>query len=160
MAPEKKIVFLHRLENGDNMYSLEYDHLFFLCNLFDETEKGTLIVQLIGIEKMKGMVEINLFDTKKMWLKKGGAISVQRIKVDGQDVFITFENIPFGEYAFICYHDVNGNDKMDKNMFGIPKEPYALSQEPRSKMRKPKFKEMKFMFNEKESIRKSKFRVF
>lgn len=32
-----------------------------------------------------------------------------------------------GEYSFAIYHDINENEKLDSNIFGIPKEPYGFS---------------------------------
>ncbi|WP_372793064.1 DUF2141 domain-containing protein [Lutibacter sp.] len=40
---------------------------------------------------------------------------------------IVFEKIPKGEYAIICYHDENENNKMDFDVNGMPKESYGTS---------------------------------
>ena len=121
---------------------------------------STLKVQIKGIEKVRGIVEVTLFNSRKKWLKKGGAYLLKRVEVDGKDVEVVFEGLPFGEYAFVSYHDVNSNEKFDKSMLGFPKEPFALSQKPRTKMRKPRYNEMKFTITEEECIRESRFRVF
>jgi uncharacterized protein (DUF2141 family) len=57
--------------------------------------------------------------------------------------------IPYGEYAIALYHDINNNGKLDKNMFGIPKEPYAFSQNFKPSMSAPDFDDCKFTFSEK-----------
>ena len=49
-----------------------------------------------------------------------------------------------GDYAIAVYHDQNGNGKMDKRMFGIPKEPYGFSNNIKPVMSAPKFSECRF----------------
>jgi uncharacterized protein (DUF2141 family) len=44
----------------------------------------------------------------------------------------------------VCFHDENGNGKLDKNVVGIPKEGYGASNNPARKMRPPTFEEAKF----------------
>ena len=45
------------------------------------------------------------------------------------------------------YHDVNGNGVMDKNLIGIPKEPYAFSNNVNAKWSEPSFEEAQFTFD-------------
>lgn len=46
--------------------------------------------------------------------------------VDGKSTVI-FENLEAGEYAIICYHDKNDNDKMDFQSNGMPLEDFGAS---------------------------------
>ncbi len=36
-----------------------------------------------------------------------------------------------GRYAAVVFQDVNGNGRLDRNMIGYPREPYAISNTPR-----------------------------
>ena len=49
-----------------------------------------------------------------------------------------------GEYAVSCYHDRNGNGKLDKNTIGIPVEPYGFSNDARGSFGPPKYKKARF----------------
>ena len=49
-----------------------------------------------------------------------------------------------GTYAIAIYHDTNGNGQLDKNMVGIPQEPYGFSRNPRAKWKAPTFTETAF----------------
>ena len=40
---------------------------------------------------------------------------------------MVFENLPFGNYAIIVFHDENGNGEPDHNLFRIPQEPLGFS---------------------------------
>jgi len=40
---------------------------------------------------------------------------------------VTFNGLDAGEYAVMVFHDVNGNDKLDTNLLGMPSEPWGAS---------------------------------
>lgn len=58
----------------------------------------------------------------------------------------TFENIPYGEYAFAAYHDENDNHRLDLNVIGIPKEGIAISNDAKGFIM-PRFKDAKVLLN-------------
>ena len=52
---------------------------------------------------------------------------------------VVFDDIPFGKYAFVVYHDENGNRKLDLGFMRIPKEPYGFSNNPSTTFGPPNF---------------------
>lgn len=52
--------------------------------------------------------------------------------------------LPPGKYAVSCFHDVNGNGKLDTNLVGIPSEPYGFSNNARPRFRPPYWSEASF----------------
>ena len=58
----------------------------------------------------------------------------------------TFE-IPAGTYAVGYYVDVNENEKLDTNFFGIPKEEYGFSNNVRGKFGPPTFESASFILD-------------
>lgn len=55
---------------------------------------------------------------------------------------LAVEGLPPGQYVIAGFHDVNGNGKLDKNMMGVPTEPYGFSKEPASKWSRPAWNEV------------------
>ncbi len=53
-------------------------------------------------------------------------------------------SIPTGSYALAVFEDINKNKKLDKNLTGIPIEPYVFSNNAGSKWRKPIFQDASF----------------
>ena len=53
--------------------------------------------------------------------------------------------LPRGEYAISLFVDSNGNKKLDKNFFGIPKEQYGFSNNVMGRMSPPTFDQAKFL---------------
>jgi uncharacterized protein (DUF2141 family) len=60
---------------------------------------------------------------------------------------LSCDKLPFGQYAVAVYHDLNNNNKMDKNALGIPTEPYAFSNNVGVKWRSPKFADAVFVLS-------------
>jgi uncharacterized protein (DUF2141 family) len=57
-------------------------------------------------------------------------------------------DIPYGEYAVAVSHDLNGNGKLDKNLFGYPSEPFGFSNNFKPKLSSPDFSDCKFSFTQ------------
>lgn len=54
-------------------------------------------------------------------------------------VTLSFDALPPGDYAVRIYHDENGNGRMDRNAFGLPREGYGFSREARALLGVPSF---------------------
>ena len=115
-------------------------------------ESGTLIIRVDNIEQTGGFIWIGMYDSEDTYMVKEKAI------VKGIDVTktgkISFEldTLSYGRYALALFHDVNGNGELDRNLIGIPSEPYAFSQKPKSKWRLPRFREIAFEFTKDKQV--------
>ncbi len=118
--------------------------------LDDIKDAGNLTVTVSGFKNDKGQLRIALFNSEETYSDKGEPIkpfinSYATIK-DKKATWV-FENIPLGEYAIKCYHDENGNNKMDKNFLGIPEESYGFSNNAKGSLGMPDYEKAKFIFN-------------
>ena len=52
--------------------------------------------------------------------------------------------LPSGWYAVAIYQDKNGNGKLDRNVFGMPLEPYGFSNNAHGVMGPPSFGDARF----------------
>jgi uncharacterized protein (DUF2141 family) len=96
---------------------------------------GTLELSIENVTEAKGTLFIGVYrvapeDTASKegtaWMKK--SIGGRKVEVKEAGTVVTkFNELPDGEYAISMYWDQNGNGQMDKNMVGIPTEPYAFS---------------------------------
>jgi len=67
--------------------------------------------------------------------------------IDGKSTVI-FKDVPAGEYAIVCYHDKNNNDKMDFATNGMPLEDYGSSNNDMT-LGPPNFEKAKFVVADK-----------
>jgi len=87
-------------------------------------QKQTIKASVVNVTSNKGNVSFALYN-KTTFMKEPLQAKTAKI-VDGVSS-VTFEGITAGEYAIICYHDKNENDKMDFEPNGMPKEDYGAS---------------------------------
>ena len=84
----------------------------------------TLTVQVTGVESSEGKVVVGLcprsFDEKD-------CTAGQSVAAKAGTMRFTFRAVPSGSYAVAVYHDVNGNGRLDKQLIGVPAEPYGFS---------------------------------
>jgi len=66
----------------------------------------------------------------------------------GEATELLLPNVPAGEYAVAVFADSNGNGKLDKNFFGIPKEPVGTSLDAKGRFGPPKFADAAFNMGE------------
>jgi uncharacterized protein (DUF2141 family) len=104
---------------------------------------GTLIVKITGLHSGKGQVRIAVFNSAETWLGEHPVYS-STIKVDGQTVTWTINDVPYGDYGIAAFHDENSNGKMDRNLVGVPKEPYGFSNNLTVILRAPRWEKAKF----------------
>ncbi len=103
---------------------------------------GTLIITINGFENSKGIAKLALVDSKENY---SASEPFQGFNCKITDNLVNTEiQLPYGEYAIKVYHDENGNDKMDKRMFGIPIERYGFSNNARSAFGPPEYQEAVF----------------
>ncbi len=88
--------------------------------------QSTIVVLVEGIEKIKGTMYIALCANEEQFVEKEKPIIGQIIPIQADMVRTEF-NVPEGKYAIITFQDENSNGKLDKNIFGVPKERYGFS---------------------------------
>ena len=111
----------------------------------------TLIVTVNNIKKA-GEIHVAVYDNAQAFEadrgEKGGAapgITEGTIEmVDPGSVTYVYE-LPPGTYAIGIFHDVNLNNKMDNNFFGVPKEQYGFSNNARALFGPPDFEDAAFV---------------
>lgn len=134
--------------------------LICLCSAFtpaNELRKGVMIVEFDQLKAQNGTVEVSLYNNGTTFLEAGHASFKKRQKVVDGKVRVVFNNIPFGDYAAVSYHDINENSEIDRNFIGIPKEPVAVSRVTKKQFSIPKFHEAKIDFNQAELIVRLQF---
>ena len=103
-------------------------------------QNKTVTATVVNITSNTGKVVLALYDKTNFRLKS--IQSANAIIEEGVST-VTFKNVNEGEYAIICYHDKNGNNKMDFKQNGMPLENYGASNNNMT-FGPPKFEDAKF----------------
>jgi len=112
-----------------------------------QTFAAELNIEVTQIEVLEGNIHIGLFVESGGFPKSTGQWQGKIISADQVTITATFTDIPAGDYAIAVFQDLNNNQALDTNFFGIPKEPYGFSGG-NSTMGAPDFSEAKFSLAE------------
>jgi uncharacterized protein (DUF2141 family) len=119
---------------------------------------GTLIVRVTNIRNARGEVHIDICP-EAFFLKDNCPYSASAPARAGVTVVVA-HNLPAGRYAVQTFHDENLNHKVDRALFGIPKEGVGFSNDAPIRMSPPKWADAVFAFNGGEQAIQLKTRYF
>jgi uncharacterized protein (DUF2141 family) len=103
-----------------------------------------LTVKITGSKSTLGKMGCALFASADGFpFDKSKAIA-QVVPVDAIMTTCVFLNVVAGTYAVGVVHDLNGNEKVDKNFLGVPTESWAVSNNISHRLRAPTFEEAAF----------------
>jgi uncharacterized protein (DUF2141 family) len=99
---------------------------------------GELRATIRNVKPQQGKVMVGLYDGAAAY-KAGRRFAGQELAATGGEVVATFHNLPEGAYALTVYQDVDGDGKLNRNILGIPTEPYGFSRDAAAGMGMPPF---------------------
>jgi uncharacterized protein (DUF2141 family) len=107
----------------------------------------TVTVVIASLASNHSVVKLNFYNAADKFLQKDQQAFRMVLKPEGKtEISVPVELAP-GDWAVALTQDTNDNGKLDKNMLGIPTEPYAFSNNVRPRIAAPKFDECKFTVN-------------
>ncbi|MGG6230547.1 DUF2141 domain-containing protein [Tenacibaculum sp. SDUM215027] len=125
-------------------------HIFVIAVLFTvemvSAQSKTITATVVNVTSDKGKIKFALY-TKENFRKEPLQAKESIIK-KGKSTVI-FEKVPDGEYAIICFHDVNDNNRMDFEPNGMPLEDYGASNNNLSRFGPPQYEAAKFLVKDK-----------
>ena len=101
-----------------------------------------IIVKVEQINSAEGSINVAVFNSEKTFLKT--PFLTQSADAKTGEMIFEFEEVPNGEYTISIYHDMNENGELDKNLMGIPNEPYGVSKEGKSMFGPPSYQDALF----------------
>ncbi len=90
-----------------------------------EASGVTVTVTIPNLTNNDGAASASLY-TEGTFMK-AAPLETQSATPENKTVTLVFENVKPGEYGIITLHDMNGNNRMDFNANGMPKEDYGIS---------------------------------
>ncbi|MEO0571617.1 MAG: DUF2141 domain-containing protein [Bacteroidota bacterium] len=103
-----------------------------------------ITVQVLNVPHSKGKISVALYNKKESFLKFEEVYASASSAAKTGKTNVLLENIPDGNYAIALFYDKNGNDKLDMNWIGIPKEKVAFSNAKMKLFGPPSFQECSF----------------
>ncbi|WP_374139382.1 MULTISPECIES: DUF2141 domain-containing protein [unclassified Sphingomonas] len=101
----------------------------------------TLQIEVTGVRNAKGVVHVDI--CRQAEFLKTCPVRTNVLAVAGKTV-VTFADLAPGAYAAQVTHDENNNGKVDRALFGIPKEGVGFSNDAPIRFGPPKWKDAMF----------------
>lgn len=119
--------------------------LWVAFSIFGQQEVGQVQLSLKNIDPRRGSIRVAIYDNRTDFENQQKPVHGMVIKdLTERHAEVELPIMAFGTYAIAVYQDKNNNDRLDTNLLGIPKEPYAFSNNPVAKWSPATFEESKF----------------
>ena len=106
---------------------------------------GSLSLRLSGFHSAAGQVLVAVFRGADGFPgKPEQAVKTAVAKISDGRVRLELTDLAPGEYAVSVVHDENGNNTLDTNWVGMPKEGIGMSNNAKGRMGPPKYRDAKF----------------
>lgn len=116
-----------------------------LGSYYQDNPVNSLSLVIENLHSDAGNVHLAIYDEEEQFAKSLKPFRLKIYKAPAtRRLEVQMDSLPFGRYALAIYHDENGNGDLDKNLLGIPKEPYGFSNNPRAKWSAPTYQETSF----------------
>lgn len=103
-----------------------------------------LAVTVKNVKSNDGNISVAVYDNADGFLKFDKVFKAEAVPSQKGSTEVLLKNLPEGTYAIAAFHDENGNDELDTNMLGIPKEPLGFSKGKMKTFGPPSFEECSF----------------
>lgn len=106
-----------------------------------------LVVHIDGFRNQKGDAGVTVFKSPDGWPENNDKAFLHGGHPFSGDKTTVELQVPPGRYAVAVLHDENSNHKLDRNMFGWPKEGFGFSNNPKVNLTAPNFNTAAFQVN-------------
>ncbi len=105
-----------------------------------------LTIDCDNLRNIKGQLIVQIWDDPEHFKSQEShhMYKVVHKEIDARRMTVVIDDLPAGTYAFAVEHDENHNEKVDRTVFGVPKEGMAFSNNPHMGMRGPDWEEASF----------------
>ena len=104
---------------------------------------GPITFEISNVRNARGKILVAVCPQNK-FLKEDCAYNGEAPARPGT-VRVVVPNVPAGDYAAQAFHDENGNEDVDQNFIGIPKEGVGFSRDARIVFGPPKWRDAHFI---------------
>lgn len=101
-----------------------------------------LTLAIEPVAEAVGTIQVALYDNEANFRKQ--SVRALKLPATAGTMTVRIADLPTGDYAVMVFHDRNGNDKLDTNVMGIPKEPWGGSLGDKSVFGAPGWADVRF----------------
>lgn len=114
------------------------------CAAGNPAATSSVTVVVSRLASTEAAVKLYFYNVRESFLQPKQYAFVKVVRPGGQDRITLPVELANGDWAVAITQDTNNNDRLDKNMMGIPTEPFAFSNNVRPRLAPPDFDDCKF----------------
>lgn len=119
---------------------------------------GSITFEISNVRNARGNVLVAVCPRDK-FLKEDCAYN-GTARARAGTVTVVVPNVPAGDFAAQAFHDENGNENVDQNFIGLPKEGVGFSRDARINFGPPKWNSAHFIHQGAPSVMRIRLRYF
>jgi uncharacterized protein (DUF2141 family) len=113
----------------------------------DTSKSLTVIVE--NLKSSDAPVIVGVYGPDNKFLDTNDQLNSYKFIPHSKTLVAKISDLKYGDLAMALYQDLDNDGEIDKDVIGIPKEPYAFSNNFRPRIKKPSFTDCKFSYSEK-----------
>ncbi len=113
----------------------------------DANELSGIVIDVANLQSSRGEVYCTLYRSAKGFpTEPRNSFKQARVRVVRKKAQCRFPSVKPGRYAVAVWHDEDGDQELDSNWIGIPKEPVGASNDAEASFGPPSFDDAVFDF--------------
>jgi len=106
---------------------------------------SAITVNVSGLKSSKGTVKIALFVSPSGFpFDTSMAVRTLSVPIENCTAKAVITGVPYGTYAICLFHDEDNTGRLQRSLFGKPREGVGVSNNPVMKKRAPSYQEAQF----------------
>ena len=105
---------------------------------------ATIEARVAKLRDSHGQVICTLFTPSDSFPDRSHKGMTIAVPIANRQAMCRFENVAYGAYAMVVFHDENHDGEFNQNWLGMPKEGFGFSDNPGT-LRKPSFSDAEFI---------------
>lgn len=111
---------------------------------YSGSAQGTLRIKILDLPSSRGVVKVSLYRSREAYASRRGSFRKAVLPISGGSCEWLVDQLPYGEYAAMFYHDQNANGVLDRNRLGMPVEAFGFSNNARPRLGPPPYERVRF----------------
>lgn len=139
--------WIHRILGGGVVLGLSHLPMAGLAQAESQLNLDSqLTIQVEQLNSQQGNVCYRIFNGSQGFPSgDGNAVAQGCDPITDLDMSLTIEDLPAGTYAMAIYHDANGDEVLNRGLFGMPTEGYGFSNNAIARTGPPSYDQAMFL---------------
>jgi len=118
-----------------------------VSSIYSNTNSNSIEIEIDNLKSSKGSIRVSLYNklsAEYFPSNSDKAFKIYKFGILRKKSKFILKDVPFGEYAISIHHDEDGNNELNTNWIGMPKEGLGASNNAKGSFGPPKYAQAMF----------------